>query len=146
MTNSITGGCQCGRIRYSSSTANRAGYWCHCRMCQRASGNVAISFLGVAKADLVWDIAPDRYASSPIAERLFCSRCGTQLGFEYGGNDHTDITAGSLDHPELLTCESHFGVESRHAVWWPASPLPEMRADAYEKLQDRWASAGLPLP
>jgi hypothetical protein len=146
MTGPLTGGCQCGRIRYASTTANRAGYWCHCRMCQRASGNLAISFLGMAKETLQWEAAPDRYASSPIAERLFCSRCGTHLGFAYLDSANIDITAGSLDHPELLTCESHFGVESRHAAWWPTAALPEQRADAYANLRERWAKAGLPMP
>ncbi|WP_437812841.1 GFA family protein [Sorangium sp. So ce1078] len=36
----LTGGCQCGRVRYrAEALAGRTGY-CHCRKCQRAFGNV----------------------------------------------------------------------------------------------------------
>ena len=44
-------------------------------------GGVAAAFVGVEQADVEWQGAPDWFASSPIAERPFCSHCGTPLGF-----------------------------------------------------------------
>ena len=35
---SATGGCQCGRVRYRAAALGRMSL-CHCRMCQRATGN-----------------------------------------------------------------------------------------------------------
>lgn len=37
----MTGGCQCGRIRYRVRVADPDAYLCHCRMCQRATGGVS---------------------------------------------------------------------------------------------------------
>lgn len=142
MAEPLTGGCMCGRVRYAADTQARSGYWCHCRMCQRASGNVAISFLNVGKAEVGWQGEPDRFASSPIAERMFCARCGTQIGFAYPDSDRMDLTVGSLDFPETIGCDGHFGIESRHEGWWRTG-LPEGRAESHAPLAERWRKAGV---
>ncbi len=36
----MTGGCQCGRVRYAAEVDSDDAYLCHCRMCQRATGGV----------------------------------------------------------------------------------------------------------
>jgi len=41
MSERMTGGCQCGRVRYTVQIEDDAAYLCHCRMCQRATGGVA---------------------------------------------------------------------------------------------------------
>ena len=38
MTERMTGGCQCGRVRYAAEIDSDEAYLCHCRMCQRATG------------------------------------------------------------------------------------------------------------
>ncbi|MET3825984.1 hypothetical protein ABIC16_001677 [Sphingomonas sp. PvP055] len=67
MTETVTGGCQCGRIRYSVEIENNDAYLCHCRMCQRATGGVSIAFKSVKIANVTWEREPDRFQSSPIA-------------------------------------------------------------------------------
>ena len=47
MSEQMTGGCACGRIRYTASVADDDAYLCHCRMCQRATGGVSIAFKNV---------------------------------------------------------------------------------------------------
>ena len=37
---SMSGGCACGRVRFAAEVTDIDAYLCHCRMCQRASGNV----------------------------------------------------------------------------------------------------------
>ncbi len=37
MTERRTGGCQCGRIRYTAQLESLNAYLCHCRMCQKAT-------------------------------------------------------------------------------------------------------------
>ncbi len=39
----MTGGCACGRIRFEAEIDSDEAYLCHCRMCQRASGNVSLA-------------------------------------------------------------------------------------------------------
>ncbi len=43
----VTGGCQCGRVRYEVGIADDDAYLCHCRMCQKATGGVAAAFKNV---------------------------------------------------------------------------------------------------
>ena len=52
MTRTMTGGCQCGRVRYTVEVTDDTAYLCHCRMCQRATGGVSIAFKDVEKAAL----------------------------------------------------------------------------------------------
>jgi hypothetical protein len=137
-----SGGCACGAVRYTARLDPAAGYFCHCRMCQRATGNVAVAFINAAKADVTWTQgAPTEWQSSPIAQRGRCSDCGTPLTFQHPDHDRIDLTVASLDDPAVIRLASHFGVESRVPGWIAPDGLPEGRADDDETLQRRWAAA-----
>lgn len=136
----VTGGCQCGAVRYAAATIEADAYWCHCRMCQRAVGNVAAALVNALKADVTWHGKPAYYASSPIARRGFCGACGTPLTFEYHDSDKMDLTVGSLDDPAAARLTSHFGVETRVPGWITVDGLPEQRCDKYAPLAARWAA------
>ena len=143
MNDFVEGGCQCGAVRYRAEVAPEAdSYWCHCRMCQRAVGNVAAAFLNVLKSGVVWARGtPATFMSSPIGRRGFCAACGTPLTFDYPDSDRMDLTIGSLDAAARFAPQSHFGVESRLPAWLPADGLPEQRSEDYAPLQARWATA-----
>ena len=139
----MTGGCACGRIRYSARIEGDDAYLCHCRMCQRATGSISIAFKNVNAAELSWEHEPDWYESSTIAARPFCSRCGTSLGFAYkDGTDKMDLTVASFDDPSRFRPVSHFGVESAHRARIDTNGLPEHRCEDYPPLVERWAKAG----
>lgn len=146
MAEEMTGGCQCGRIRYTVRIEDDDAYLCHCRMCQRATGGVSIAFKNVRKADVRWEREPDRYASSPIADRGFCSRCGTPLTFEFPDGDNLDLTVGSFDTPHRFQPRHHFGVESMHAQWLDTAGLTRYRADENPTLVKRWMDKVGKLP
>jgi hypothetical protein len=147
MSDAITGGCACGRVRYSVRIESDDAYLCHCRMCQRASGNVSLAMKNVPQADVRWEREPDYFHSSPIARRGFCSACGTSLTFEYlKDTDKMDLTVASFDDPSRFRPVSHFGAESIHRAWLDTSGLPETRSDQYQRLNDRWIEAVGKLP
>jgi hypothetical protein len=141
MNKTMTGGCQCGRIRYTVQVENDEAYLCHCRMCQRATGGVSIAFKGFKAADVIWAHEPDWYTSSPIARRPFCAQCGTPLGFQYLDSDKLDLTVGSFDDPSNFVPIAHFGAESIHEAWIDTSALRRDRADEYPSLIERWKKA-----
>ncbi len=92
----ITGGCQCGAVRYRAERLGRASI-CHCRMCQKAFG----SFFGplVSAEEVVWTRGERSiFHSSNRNWRGFCSNCGTPLTYEFEGG--LELAVGSLDHPE----------------------------------------------
>jgi len=142
----LEGGCQCGRIRYSVRVEDDGAYLCHCTMCQHATGGVSIAFKNVKKRDVAWSQEPERYASSPIAQRGFCKDCGTPLTFEFPDSAHMDLTVGSFDKRGLFRPTHHFGVESWHRRWLDTSTLPTYRTDQHKAVVDRWMKTIGKLP
>jgi len=142
----MTGGCQCGRIRYVAEIDGDDAYLCHCRMCQRATGGVSIAFRNVTKAAVTWEREPDRYRSSPFAQRGFCSTCGTPLTFEFDDGNNLDLTVGSFDDPSRFKPTGHFGKESWHPAWLDTSTLPAKRTDEHQALVDKWMNSVGKLP
>lgn len=146
MSEVMTGGCQCGRVRYSAYVDDHGAYLCHCRMCQRATGGVAAALKQVARTAVTWSREPDRYRSSIIAQRGFCAACGTPLTFEGDGAAGMDMTVGSFDEPGRLTPVEHTGVESLHPAWLDAGHLPKSRTDENARIVQTWRNAGGELP
>ena len=146
MADRMTGGCQCGRIRYVAEIDGDDAYLCHCRMCQRATGGVSIAFRNVTKAAVTWEREPDRYRSSSFAQRDFCSTCGTPLTFEFDDGNNLDLTVGSFDDPSRFKPTSHFGKESWHPAWLDTSTLPAKRTDEHQALVDKWMNSVGKLP
>ena len=72
---------------------------------------------------------PKFYKSSDIAERGFCTNCGSWLIYRAFNTDWIDVNSGSLDHPEDFPPKYHSGVESQ--VQWLSSndDLPRMRTE-----------------
>lgn len=137
----MTGGCACGRIRYSAEVEGATASLCHCRMCQRSSGNVSLALTTLDKAGVRWEREPNWYESSPIARRPFCSACGASLGFAYNDSDKIDLTVASFDDPSRFRPQYHFGTESAHRAWLNTEGLPETRTEDYQPLVDRWTKA-----
>jgi hypothetical protein len=143
----MSGGCACGRIRFTARIENDEAYLCHCRMCQRATGSISIAFKNVKQADVDWAHEPDWYESSPIAKRPYCRDCGTSLGFQFReGSENMDLAIASFDDPSRFRPKHHFGAESMQREWINTEGLPEYRTDEYQALVDRWVEATGSMP
>ena len=142
MTQEMSGGCACGRVRFTASVEPEEAYLCHCRMCQRATGSVSIALVNAQLDALKWEHEPDWYDSSPIARRPYCRECGTSLGFAFKeGSDKMDLTVAAFDDPSPFKPAHHFGAESIHRAWLNTEGLPEIRTQDYQKLVDKWVDA-----
>lgn len=137
----LTGGCLCGSVRYEARPAHRDGYYCHCRMCQLAFGNTRAAYVNLRKDQVRWNTPPAYYASSKIARRGFCGRCGTPLSFEFLESQNMDLSVGSLDDPDAVKPTGHFSVETRVAAWHVDDGLPGQRLDTNERITAYWKKA-----
>lgn len=118
----LEGGCQCGRIRYRSDVHFDNSHICHCRMCQKAVGNIFAALVATPADRLHWlKEKPETFASSDIAVRGFCKACGTPLFYEEIGANRINMTIGSLDNPNNFTPKSQIGIESK-VSWCDALP------------------------
>ena len=126
----LTGGCQCGAVRYALLARPERTGICHCRMCQKAVGGPFFAWVAVKDTDIAWTRgAPALFASSSAADRGFCANCGTPMTFIYRKRpDHIDVSLGSLDDPAAVTPTLVMGIESR--LGWCASVLSDAPSSA----------------
>jgi hypothetical protein len=131
---SITGGCQCGAVRYALHQQPHDPHICHCRMCQKAFGSYFAPLAGVLTEN--FELTRGELAifkSSDQSERGFCRNCGTPLTFHYVTSEHTAISLGSLDEPERIAPEKQYGVEARLS-WFATLPgLPGEKTTEQEE-------------
>lgn len=122
MSEPATGGRQCGHIRYRAASLGRANL-CHCRMCQRATGNAFAPL--VTAQGISFTTPPARFASSDVAERGFCPNCGTPIFYAPVGSSDVELMIGTLDDPNSVSPALHYGTESRLGWLHLADGLPE---------------------
>ena len=116
MSETHSGGCLCGDVRYEIRGEPVYVFHCHCSMCRRAGGAAFQTWAGFgADALTVTQGEAETYNSSSFANRKFCGRCGGQLFYEYTTEQTPPvwITLGSLDRPERLTPQRHIFVADR---------------------------------
>ena len=116
----MTGGCQCGAVRYSIEAEPLAVYVCHCRECQKQSASafvisvtVPASAFRVMAGDVrSWSRSTD---SGRTLECMFCPRCGSRVWHANSGTEEISVKGGSLDQPVDLTSAIHI---------WTSRKLP----------------------
>lgn len=84
MPNSITGGCLCGKIRYTVSQPLKNIIACHCTHCQKTSGSGASFNTLVPKSALTFTsgqpkVYVDTAQSGNTLYRNFCGDCGSPI-------------------------------------------------------------------
>ncbi|MBB5707580.1 GFA family protein [Sphingopyxis panaciterrulae] len=110
----VSGGCQCGAVRYHASAMLDNAHLCHCRMCQKAVGNLFAALVAAPRDALVWTRGePAVFHSSTHVARGFCRDCGTPLFFDYVEGERVNLTIGSLDEPARFPPVGQVGIEAR---------------------------------
>jgi hypothetical protein len=118
----LTGGCQCGAVRYALLEEPSGPHICHCRMCQKAFGSFFAPLTGVSvkKFELTRGELSIFKSSDPV-ERGFCRNCGTPLSFRFVDSDRIAVSIGSLDEPEKVEPQHQYGNEARLS-WFDKLP------------------------
>jgi len=126
MTETNTGACLCGAVRFRTSGPLRGVVYCHCQQCRRQTGhfyaatNVPETALAIDGADKVsW------YAGSPYARRGFCSVCGSALFWKHNDSDEISVMAGVFDKPNTLRGEVHIFVADKADYYTIDDGLPQ---------------------
>jgi hypothetical protein len=126
----LTGGCQCGAVRFQAERLGGAAI-CHCRMCQKAFGG----FFGplVSGYGVVWTRRePAYFQSSNKFRRGFCPQCGTPLSYEALDridSDPIELAIGALDHPALAAPTRQVNLTDRLPFFASLPDLPARAAD-----------------
>lgn len=137
----VTGGCQCGAVRYRATAMLDNSHLCHCRMCQKAVGNLFAALVAAPKDALSWTRGkPSVFMSSEHVERGFCRACGTPLFYNDVTGNRVNLTIGSLDDPSAFPPRGSTGTEGM-VPWFKT--LTEIEDGGATEADDRaaWAAA-----
>ncbi len=145
----ITGGCLCGAVRYEANEPLVKGVVCHCRVCQKTTGSAFEACVRFPRNAFRFTKGePKRYKSSSIMEKCFCPHCGSTLTDQYlvrkSANSNPDMVLvhiGTLDHPEAVSIEWHYGVESQLPWVHFDDGLPRERCDEDAELAAAFVAA-----
>jgi hypothetical protein len=128
----MSGGCQCGAVRYKFRGRPGNASICYCRMCQNAFGSFGAPLVSLRAAELEWTRGkPAEFRSSPPVARGFCAKCGTPLYMHDDGDAHYEMAIGTLDDPNLTPPTKQVGVESELEWFRTLSSLPRQRTSDY---------------
>jgi hypothetical protein len=99
-----TGGCLCGRVRYTATGEPAFSGICHCRNCQRFTGSAFETTIGFPTSSV--SVQGDLKTYDEISDagralhRRFCPNCGSGVLVEADAFPGVTIfLAGSLDDP-----------------------------------------------
>jgi hypothetical protein len=125
MSDTITGGCLCGAVRYEARGEPTYAGYCFCNDCRRASGSGCIGFMGFPASAISISGAvlthSHKLADGRVADRNHCAACGSLV---YGGivgkaGGHT-IYSGSLDDPSRF--KPAMAIFAREKAPWVVIP------------------------
>jgi hypothetical protein len=93
-----------------------------------------MAFATVRREDLRWTRgSPSTFVSSNVAERSFCSACGTPLTYYRVESGSIGVTIGSLDDPEAVRPIEQFGAEGQLSWISGLSALPAKRIEDWKR-------------
>ena len=121
-SDSVTGSCFCGTIRFTVRPPTRFCGHCHCSMCRRNHGAAYVTWFVVPYEQFTLDAGEGdlvRFKSSDHGTRSFCGRCGSSLFCESTHHpDVIDIVLANMHGPLDRRPESHFYFSDR-VDWVP---------------------------
>lgn len=124
----LTGGCQCGAVRYEVDGEAAHHALCHCKDCRASSGAPATAWMAfpagnfrVTKGEAV------AFNSSGASIRHFCGTCGTGLYFinEEMLPGIVDIQSATLDDAQAHPPAAHIQTAERLSYMASLDALPE---------------------
>jgi len=115
----LTGGCQCGHIRYQINGEPKALYACHCLDCQAQSASAFGLSMWVNRNDFnllngelkFWSTKADDARQKHCA---FCPDCGTRIYHAGDDDEIISLKGGSLDDKSILKPVAHIWTKRAH--------------------------------
>jgi hypothetical protein len=125
VSSAITGGCNCGAVRFEVTSPFVSASYCHCTRCQRRTGAGASANGRAEPGSFRVTRGEDRlraWKPEPGYEKWFCGDCGSAL-FSRDPDDQNNVGVrlGTLDvEPEVRPSYRQYVAYA--AVW---EPIPD---------------------
>jgi hypothetical protein len=120
----LSGGCQCGAVRFRVEGEPQRASICWCRMCQKAFAGPFGALVTVNVDTLTWTRGERAtFQSSDKIQRGFCAACGTPLTYEWS-EDRIDLAVFAFDDPSAVEPAVQLAVEGRPAWMEHLADMP----------------------
>ncbi|MEV6209080.1 GFA family protein [Kitasatospora sp. NPDC051914] len=125
-----TGGCLCGKLRFTADGEPDYPHTCSCLHCQKLGGGPMMSWVSFPLDGLAWSdgVEPVWFDTFPgETKRGRCPECGSQVcALDYGG-DSIAVNLSALDQAEdLVPVNQSFRQDA--VAWLPQ--VPDIRHSA----------------
>ena len=121
----LTGGCNCGAVRFEISEPLLGSAYCHCSRCQRRTGTAASPSAAVKPGAFLIVSGEDhirRWNAGDGTDKAFCGTCGSALFSQDPDNPEIiNVRMGSFDGDPGVRPTGRVHVASA-AVW---EPIPD---------------------
>ena len=126
MTDTISGGCACGQVRFEAKGPPKRAGLCHCRTCRKAHAAACNPFVIFDAGQVTIHGELKSWMSSPDYERAFCSQCGSRIAGRNG--DEVELSLGSFDDENVVTPQYESWVKRREH-WLKPLDTPQYEED-----------------
>lgn len=117
----VTGGCLCGKVRFTAAGRPYRVGLCHCLDCRKHHGALFHASAIFPETSVTITGEPQAYAG-----RHFCPTCGSSVFSR--SDDEIEINLGSLDAPDQFTPTYELWTIRRES-WLPPFPLRHYERD-----------------
>lgn len=134
-----TGGCLCGAVKFEVDTPLRQVTGCHCTMCRKQTGHfLAFTSVWPENFRLTEARGLKWYRSSDILERGFCGECGSAVLFRPESGDKISFSAGALDDDTGIELVAHIFTADKGDYYGLEPDLPSSaEKDAVAPMPER---------
>ncbi len=133
LSESYTGGCLCGAVRFRIDEPMQSVLNCHCTFCRKTHGSAFATYGRLPRSSFHWlqgEETLGHYLSSPDFTRYFCSSCGSVMPIANPVSDSTFafVPSGSLDDGGSAAPMLHIFTANK-ATWYSIpDALPQFEA------------------
>ena len=141
----LTGGCQCGAVRYELRAAPLVFYLCHCTTCQQQSSSAFGESVCVRTADITVTGEMAVFHADTDSGRAkhceFCPRCGSRIAHgRRPGVESFNLKGGTFDDHSWMIPAGHIWTASKQPFF--AIAADEMQyphqPPSYDALEVKW--------
>ncbi len=98
----LTGGCNCGAVRYEITEPLLGAHYCHCQRCQRRTGSAASATATPRSGSCRIESGADQLVrwnpGGGVRDKVFCGTCGSAVFIQMPGDDEIrGVRLGSFD-------------------------------------------------
>ena len=135
MNKILSGGCLCGRVKFSVRDEFKTFFQCHCKQCQQLTGSAFASNILTDPGNIEWHCgeASITVYEHPTREfsKSFCNMCGSGLPFINKTKTSLIVPAGSLNEPPEIQPQANI-FTSEEACWF----RPGLQAKRFNGFQN----------